>query len=776
MSGLPREILKWIQSLDLSYSVKNVKRDFANGFLVAEIFSRYHRAEFTMHSYINGSSLACKKNNWEQIQHVWSKLKDQDKIPDVIGLDEVDKIIYSKRDAARNLVCKIYSILTDREIPETPNVNATGVIPPYAKPTTSNLIGQSLKNLKEEETDIRMTSSIAQDIVYTQNQSIKLEKMENPERFRRAPKNVSRVPTRQVGMDDNTSTQFNFVKEVNIKEIDNPTELHRDTMKQAHLANQLVNSLGLNMMSQTQGSGEMLGVPEYSSTAAPTRIAIVSVDEIVETHHREFSPDQDLQFDEIMALDPNEIGAAFDAVDDHVIDRFVESCLQSPREYYQFSSMCLSVAGAEGALPSAMDATAALLMSVGEKLRESSRHLTLQSFSDFTLPRWAQILMHQPAKRETLCKIFAAFNIQQGYSHAEQLRRLKEHVQDVKSLVPCLAVLATFERDFQDDIFEIYRYHCVCAINNPDPLVQTGGMAILTELLHSSAGVDLAFECFDQVANLIHGTWEVQAQSIMVMANLLKRIDHRHENIQKVYEVADAQLGESTGHVRQIALWNYGSVLRVHPSLLQHFMDSLLLSADEERDALLCNGELNIESDLFGFYHLTCPNPEWAPLALWRGVANTVEEQHLENLSREHVNLLFVALNLLAEFPSEEAAGWAEVFDRLKTYLLVELCDENHVEGVVQTILKFCHDPCLSNRVKRILFGGDVPCFFGILNLLIPTGAESCQRLVQELLEELSTIPCFSPSIQSLLSYFNEHEPVKFQQTMFRQMVEQTES
>ncbi|KAF4666480.1 hypothetical protein FOL47_004081 [Perkinsus chesapeaki] len=106
---LPREVQKWLQSLDLTYAVKNPHRDFANGFLVAEVFSRYFPGQVTMHSFDPGLSLATKQNNWESLFKFFNKYHVD------ITVEDFEPVIHNRPGAGVTLITKVYSILTKRK-------------------------------------------------------------------------------------------------------------------------------------------------------------------------------------------------------------------------------------------------------------------------------------------------------------------------------------------------------------------------------------------------------------------------------------------------------------------------------------------------------------------------------------------------------------------------------------------------------------------------------------------------------------------------------------
>lgn len=74
--SLSRDLLKWVLSLDLAFAVKNVKRDFSNGFLFAEILTRFFPEELSMHSFENVTSSAKKKSNWILLEKVRISAQD----------------------------------------------------------------------------------------------------------------------------------------------------------------------------------------------------------------------------------------------------------------------------------------------------------------------------------------------------------------------------------------------------------------------------------------------------------------------------------------------------------------------------------------------------------------------------------------------------------------------------------------------------------------------------------------------------------------------------
>lgn len=137
MSGLPREVIKWLQGLDLSLPVKNPKRDFANGYLVAEIFSRFFPGQLEIHRFYTGDSIALKSSNWSEL-HKCLKKNNID-IPD----EATDAVMNGLPGAAILFIQNLYSLFTGREIlgGALQQLEKHGAeIPHFAQPTTTTMI------------------------------------------------------------------------------------------------------------------------------------------------------------------------------------------------------------------------------------------------------------------------------------------------------------------------------------------------------------------------------------------------------------------------------------------------------------------------------------------------------------------------------------------------------------------------------------------------------------------------------------------------------------
>lgn len=113
-AAIPREVSKWFDKLDLTYSVRNLTRDLANGFVVAEIISR-HIADVDIYQFYNGLDIEKRKNNWSRIAEILKsdKHKDKDKKEtnkygplNITNLD-YEPVIFLKKGAALDMIIRL---------------------------------------------------------------------------------------------------------------------------------------------------------------------------------------------------------------------------------------------------------------------------------------------------------------------------------------------------------------------------------------------------------------------------------------------------------------------------------------------------------------------------------------------------------------------------------------------------------------------------------------------------------------------------------------------
>ncbi|KAK2179965.1 hypothetical protein NP493_464g01049 [Ridgeia piscesae] len=186
MSGLPREVLKWLQSLDLSWQIKCPKWDFSNGYLLAEIFSWYFPQDIEMHNYNTGDSLFSKQLNW-MVLKLFIKRSKLD-IPN----EYIEATLHCKEGGAVLLMERVYQILTNRKIRKVvPEYDIDFTDKPYQQRLPMHArttVAMSLKNnlrLTEllADTNNILAQEKAQIIINNHIERRKQERKEAPDRF-----------------------------------------------------------------------------------------------------------------------------------------------------------------------------------------------------------------------------------------------------------------------------------------------------------------------------------------------------------------------------------------------------------------------------------------------------------------------------------------------------------------------------------------------------------------------------------------------------------------
>lgn len=204
---MQREVIKWIQSLDLSFPVHNPRRDLMNGFVVAEILSRYDK-NVSMHSFDTGSSLVKRLDNWQQIAKILQRMKCT-----TINDDLMTLVAQGRDGAARRILEEMYMLLTKRKLHAAPSDNgavgssaplgtvdvaaklsAAAELPAFMRPTAAKILRD--ENDATGERFAKLTGKMDQLKLRSRNEAaleshevaLQAQKYQEPERFRPRPR------------------------------------------------------------------------------------------------------------------------------------------------------------------------------------------------------------------------------------------------------------------------------------------------------------------------------------------------------------------------------------------------------------------------------------------------------------------------------------------------------------------------------------------------------------------------------------------------------------
>ena len=304
----PRELVKWLQSLDLSYKIKNISRDLANGFCIAEILSRYpvpfvtslpydvtNYYRVNMHQFSNGISFSERTTNWNHITEILTKKYHMTYPPDL-----PEKVKCQAPNAALEFLVLLYKFLTRKNLNVLNRVDETekfknyaefSILPNYMRPTTNLLIRDNeLQRIKDDLVRKFKIENTIQN--HNKFLSEERENQKNMEQFNRSRKIPKKIEQSSIGggskIGSTTEKNQNNLQENEINDVKNESnsQVSNDNLKEER-----INLIGiLNELNEENREQENV----ENEFKLIIRKNFVETDKNIEMDLKNYSSDKDL--------------------------------------------------------------------------------------------------------------------------------------------------------------------------------------------------------------------------------------------------------------------------------------------------------------------------------------------------------------------------------------------------------------------------------------------------------------------------------------------------
>lgn len=731
MAELSREILKWLQSLDLAYSVKTPRRDFANGYLIAEIFSRYYPKDINMYSIDNGSELDKKLNNWEFLDRFFKKRSI------AVRPQDWDPVMHHAPGAAVALVRKVYGLLTTKELHEMQSAPKEP-LPPHARLTASLLIrDHEVQRIADKPTQEAKALSILEE----HKAQLRLEKTQ-PGRLAQPKIPPPLTKPKQTTVKDETPV----VKEIEVKSVDKNLA-HLRATKGVHVATDKSMNGSSKSEPKATSQNDPSGIP--LKPLADYLIEILTEAENTTRTSAQLNI-QDIEQGEYFIrgfLDklkdmPGELVTTFFSGMSLHADQLVDLMLRSAVDYKSFVDLfmpCVIV------LPHDSDIFMKLvqaLTAVGDQFEKQSQQIGERLFHDYLLEPLGTAMSQMENKREILCHLFHVFAGNSPLTQLRALRRLSKVTQGYHDFVKCLAHLVKYEKDYHEELHGLILYYAKLGLTHSSPHTRSSALAVFADLakLNSQCILDVISSLRDLS---VDSWWEVRAQVLRCCGTFLSNLEPSENephttNIKAI--VTSVFKPGAFKNILRVGLVYLAPALIKHPDLSDRFVECLVHAPKDIRaHVLILKAAADSLTPEEGHYVLGSATQRYRlgeiPL-VWNGgavassLANYIQSHNLETLEEAHTDILISTLHT----EPTDGPTWLAIFDVLKDYLYVGLCDPDICYSCVQILKSLLTAKVLTDyTVKK-----SKDTFLKALHLLfVSVQDQSCRENTYEFLRSL---------------------------------------